>query len=144
MNVAGGTIRGLYAAGSATGGIEGGPHAGYIGGLMKALVFGLVAAEDVAANVAGRTSVAVSRSPPSPAKPPNPYPAVTWLVKYGHRLATGLALVPLVAAVLLGSTGHWISSLVLLGASPLVYLLMKSYTELVTLMSDMLIPKQEE
>jgi fumarate reductase flavoprotein subunit len=45
----GGTIPGLYAAGSACGGIEGGPHAGYVGGLMKALVFGLLAAEDVAA-----------------------------------------------------------------------------------------------
>lgn len=45
----GGTVPGLYAAGSASGGIEGGPHAGYVGGLMKALAFGLLAAEDVAA-----------------------------------------------------------------------------------------------
>ena len=45
----GGTVPGLYAAGSAVGGIEGGPQAGYVGGLMKALVLGLIAAEDVAA-----------------------------------------------------------------------------------------------
>jgi len=44
----GSPIEGLYAAGSAVGAIEGGPKAGYIGGLMKALVFGLVAAESVA------------------------------------------------------------------------------------------------
>jgi len=40
-------ILGLYAAGSAVGGIEGGPQASYVGGLMKALVFGILAAEDV-------------------------------------------------------------------------------------------------
>jgi fumarate reductase flavoprotein subunit len=39
---------GLYAAGSATGGLEGGPYAGYTGGLSKAGVFGLVAAETIA------------------------------------------------------------------------------------------------
>jgi fumarate reductase flavoprotein subunit len=44
----GGIVRGLYAAGSATGGLEGGPKAGYVGGLMKALVFGIRAAEHVA------------------------------------------------------------------------------------------------
>ena len=42
----GAPIEGLYAAGAAVGGIEGGPMAGYVGGLMKALVFGLVAAEN--------------------------------------------------------------------------------------------------
>jgi fumarate reductase flavoprotein subunit len=44
----GGIVEGLYAAGSATGGLEGGPNAGYVGGLMKALVFGLRAAEHIA------------------------------------------------------------------------------------------------
>jgi fumarate reductase flavoprotein subunit len=40
-------IAGLYAAGSTTGGLEGGPHAGYTGGLSKAAVFGLLAAESI-------------------------------------------------------------------------------------------------
>lgn len=40
-------IEGLYAAGSSVGGIEGGPKASYVGGLMKALVLGILAAEDV-------------------------------------------------------------------------------------------------
>jgi fumarate reductase flavoprotein subunit len=35
----------LFAAGATTGGLEGGPAAGYVGGLMKAVVFGLLAAE---------------------------------------------------------------------------------------------------
>ncbi len=33
-----------------TGGLEGGPIAGYVGGLMKALVLGLLAGESSAAN----------------------------------------------------------------------------------------------
>jgi fumarate reductase flavoprotein subunit len=48
LRKSGGTISGLYAAGSTTGGIEGGPEVGYLGGLIKALVFGLLAAEHAA------------------------------------------------------------------------------------------------
>ena len=43
----GGTIEGLYAAGSATGGLEGGPQVAYVGGLIKAVVLGLLAAEHI-------------------------------------------------------------------------------------------------
>jgi fumarate reductase flavoprotein subunit len=42
-------IEGLYAAGSATGGIEGGPNAAYLGGLSKGVITGLRAADSVAA-----------------------------------------------------------------------------------------------
>ena len=42
-------IPGLYAAGACTGGLEGGPAAGYIGGLCKALVLGFIAAQTIAA-----------------------------------------------------------------------------------------------
>ncbi len=38
-------ISGLFAAGATTGGLEGGPRHGYVGGLMKSAVFGLRAAE---------------------------------------------------------------------------------------------------
>jgi fumarate reductase flavoprotein subunit len=41
-------IPGLYAAGSTVGGLNGGPHAGYVGGLIKATI-GLRAAETIAA-----------------------------------------------------------------------------------------------
>ena len=43
-----GTIDGLFAAGSATGGAEGGPRAAYLGGLAKAAITGLRAAETIA------------------------------------------------------------------------------------------------
>ena len=49
----GGTIPGLYAAGATTGGIEGGPFIGYIGGLSKAAVFGFRAAGHAAATIKG-------------------------------------------------------------------------------------------
>ena len=47
-------IAGLYAAGSATGGMEGGPKSGYVGGLAKAAVFGLRAGEAVVGDAKGR------------------------------------------------------------------------------------------
>ena len=45
-------VHGLYAAGSATGGIEGGAPALYLGGLAKAVVTGLRAAEHAVEHVA--------------------------------------------------------------------------------------------
>lgn len=44
----GSAIEGLYAAGSTTGGLEGGPPVGYLGGLAKAGTQGLIAAESIA------------------------------------------------------------------------------------------------
>ena len=41
-------IEGLYAAGSATGGLDGGPRAGYVSGLVKAATFAMRAAEHLA------------------------------------------------------------------------------------------------
>jgi fumarate reductase flavoprotein subunit len=49
----GGVITGLYAVGSASGGIEGGPRAAYLGGLAKAVITGLRAAEAIAADRLG-------------------------------------------------------------------------------------------
>jgi fumarate reductase flavoprotein subunit len=47
LRASGETIPGLYAAGSATGGLEGRGGAHYLGGLIKAAVFGLLAAEHI-------------------------------------------------------------------------------------------------
>lgn len=41
-------IDGLYAAGCSTGGLDGGASCGYVGGLIKSIVFGLLAAEHLA------------------------------------------------------------------------------------------------
>jgi len=42
---------GLFAAGACTGGLEGGPLAGYVGGFLKAATLGLIAAETIGATV---------------------------------------------------------------------------------------------
>lgn len=45
LDGSGRAIEGLFAAGATTGGLEGGPRNGYVGGLSKAAIFGLRAAE---------------------------------------------------------------------------------------------------
>jgi fumarate reductase flavoprotein subunit len=44
----GGIFPGLYAAGTPVAGLEGGPHAGYVGGISKSFVLGLLAGEHIA------------------------------------------------------------------------------------------------
>ena len=44
----GSTIEGVYAAGATVGALEGGPRVDYVGGLIKAVVFGLRAANHAA------------------------------------------------------------------------------------------------
>jgi succinate dehydrogenase/fumarate reductase flavoprotein subunit len=46
----GSAIPGLYVVGTPIAGLEGGPRAGYVGGLSKAFVFGLIAADHIAAS----------------------------------------------------------------------------------------------
>jgi len=50
----GGVFDGLYAVGTPVAGLEGGPRAGYVGGLSKAFILGLLAAEGAAATSAAR------------------------------------------------------------------------------------------
>jgi fumarate reductase flavoprotein subunit len=48
LDTKGDTIPGLFAAGTTTGGLEGGNRTGYVGGLVQAGVFGMRAAEKIA------------------------------------------------------------------------------------------------
>jgi fumarate reductase flavoprotein subunit len=41
-------FKGLYAVGTPVAGLEGGPRAGYVGGLSKAFILGMLAAEHIA------------------------------------------------------------------------------------------------
>ena len=50
VDAAGKPIKGLYVAGTPVAGLEGGPRAGYVGGLSKSFVLALVAGEHIAAN----------------------------------------------------------------------------------------------
>jgi fumarate reductase flavoprotein subunit len=49
QSASGAPFPGLYAVGTPVAGLEGGPHAGYVGGLSKAFILGLIAAERIAA-----------------------------------------------------------------------------------------------
>jgi fumarate reductase flavoprotein subunit len=55
LRAGGGSIDGLYAVGTATGGLEGGSGVGYVGGLIKATTFGIRAAERIGASLGART-----------------------------------------------------------------------------------------
>ena len=48
IDLDGRSIPGLLAAGGSAGGLQGGPKGGYVGGLSPALVFGLLAGEEMA------------------------------------------------------------------------------------------------
>lgn len=56
LDQTGALIPGLYAVGSTAGGLEGGPIAGYIGGLAKAYCLGLIAGEHIATALGQATS----------------------------------------------------------------------------------------
>ncbi len=60
----GAAIEGLYAVGAATGGLEGGPRVGYVGGLVKASVTGLRAGEHAAAAMRGARPAAAPAAAP--------------------------------------------------------------------------------
>jgi fumarate reductase flavoprotein subunit len=53
-------IAGLYAVGSATGGLEGGPQVGYVGGLIKAFTLGMKAAQSIATTQGLRSDLKAS------------------------------------------------------------------------------------
>lgn len=55
LDAAGRPISGLYAAGACTGGLEGGPMDGYVGGLCKALSLGFIAARTISAQEAAQS-----------------------------------------------------------------------------------------
>jgi fumarate reductase flavoprotein subunit len=148
-------IPGLLAAGAATGGLEGGRDAGYIGGLMKAGVFGLIAAERVAALKAlaeGKIVDADATAPSiAPAKPPPrrprrdrlaKYPMLGGIVRYGK--AGGIGLSVLVATLVLWlcwpAFENWAIPMAT-AAGLITGVIALSFAELVRLITDMLLPE---
>ena len=131
-------IPGVFAAGAATGGLEGGPAIGYVGGLVKA-VLGLRAAERIAA-VRDERSGAAHTLPT--AMPTRSYPMVHALVKYGHALAILAALACLAFGIAFAVRDGAIAYAAAgLAVGVLLYVLLKSYTELVSIIADMMLPK---
>jgi fumarate reductase flavoprotein subunit len=142
-------ISGLFAAGATTGGLEGGTNAVYIGGLIKAGVFGLLAAERMSVlRKQSGTSTSTQQldrhgSAPVPDAPRGlaRYPVLAATLRYGRPAAFVIAFA---VALLLA----WLSWPLLGLAAPLLALLVASvvafailsYTELVRLITELLMP----
>ena len=70
------------------------------------------------------------------------YPTIKFIVEHGNVLATILGVLPLVGATALFGFGvHWLILAAGVVAAAVVYLLMRSYVELVRVIADMLLPK---
>jgi hypothetical protein len=70
------------------------------------------------------------------------YPMISFLVRYGGLCALVLAVIPpVIGAYLMIRGGDWIVLAGGIVAGVVTYGLLKSYSELVELMSDMLMPK---
>jgi amino acid transporter len=70
------------------------------------------------------------------------YPTLRFLEKHGGWLAIAVAVAALfagVAATVLGASPWWLLAAAVVGA--LLFLLARSYVELIRLMTDMLLPK---
>ena len=70
------------------------------------------------------------------------YPTIKLIVEKGNALATAIGLLPFVGGIVLAVLGvHWVVLAAGVVASAVVYLLMRSYVELVRVIADMLLPK---
>jgi len=70
------------------------------------------------------------------------YPVIQFLVRHGHRFAIAVALLPAAAGVTAAfSGGGLLYGLAGIIASAVLYVIMKSYVELVAIIADMLLPK---
>ncbi|MFT4066534.1 hypothetical protein [Paraburkholderia sp.] len=72
----------------------------------------------------------------------SPYPALEVITKHGNLIAIIAGLLPLVAGVWawLATTAWWplVAAII---AAPILWFIVRSYVELVRVLSDMLLPK---
>jgi fumarate reductase flavoprotein subunit len=164
IDTRGEVIPGLLAAGATTGGLEGGENAVYLGGLIKAGVFGLIAAEQ-AARLQGKVAPAAPRAdaqatpeavPQAPTQTALPssaatakslptglarFPILSAMVRYGSRVAIGGGVVLGLLICLAG--WPWIGALsVVIGAivGGIVCVGLLALVELIKLITELLIP----
>lgn len=145
-------IPGLLAAGASTGGLEGGRHTAYLGGLLKAGAFGLIAAERAAEIVATthrpRNVVHEQRAPALAPMPPassagglSSFPALKVIARYGALASFILGVAVAILAAWLGwSLMSAFAILVAVIAGALAALIGVSYTELIQLITGFLMP----
>lgn len=70
------------------------------------------------------------------------YPIIHFLVRHGHRFAIAVALLPVVVGAWLALAGWgWPYGAGGIVAGAILYVIMKSYVELVAIIADMLLPR---
>lgn len=139
-------IPGLFAAGAATGGLEGGTEAAYIGGLIKAGTFGMLAAERLA-TLRGKTvdkdsdpvsTLSSTGGPQGLAR----FPLLRRTLQHGWAIALIAGLFVAAATLALGWPSLGLYSLALAGPlAAAVIVAILSYVELVRLITELLIPE---
>jgi hypothetical protein len=74
--------------------------------------------------------------------PQSQYPMIDLLIRHGAVMALGGALlVPIGSVVVALMTGVWLYVVAGILGGAILYVLLKSYVELVAVMADMLLPK---
>lgn len=70
------------------------------------------------------------------------YPIIQFLVRHGHPFAIGVALLPALAGIgIFLAGGAWFYGVGGIAGGAVLYVLMKSYVEMVAIIADMLLPK---
>lgn len=138
-------IAGLYAVGSSTGGLEGGGFAGYVGGLTKAGVTGLLAAEHLAHGRGYRQPSVADGTPSRQASITGSireYRLVRAVVGHGHLVCILCALAALLAVGLLASPyGPVVIVAAALASGFVAYGLTRLMVETLTLIVRLLLPE---
>jgi fumarate reductase flavoprotein subunit len=146
----GAAIPGLFAAGATTGGLEGGENAVYIGGLIKAGVFGLIAAERIAVLQRQLATPAAIQQPERDSASPAPevprglarYPVLSATLRYGRPAAFAIAIAVTLLITWLGwSPLGLVAPLLAVLIGAIVAFAILSYTELVRLITELLMPE---
>jgi len=153
-------IPGLFAAGATTGGLEGGTRATYIGGLIKAGCFGLLAAERIA-TLEGKAvdldSLGATDTKPLPGAQPAPppraarpaaapgvgrFPILNMVARHGKALAAASAVLMGTLATALGwSLLGWYALPIGLIVAGITLVVVLGVGELVVLITEFLMPE---
>ncbi len=150
-------IAGLFAAGATTGGLEGGKNSAYIGGLIKAGSFGLIAAERIATLEGKAFTViqpqATTQIPVkveenkltahSEPKGIEQFPILRTTIRYGKPIAYVMsALLGLFVYFLISSTTGLLAVPLSIAFSLVVLVLTLGLVELIKLITQFLMPDQ--
>lgn len=150
-------IPGLFAAGANTGGIEGGSRAAYVGGLIKAGSFGLLAAERIASLEGKLHPTDGTRSPePLHGRTENiaptsamesrhglaRFPILYALVRWGKPIAVSTGVLIGLMVLLIGwGPISWLALPAALVTATFVTVLLLGAKEVVTLIAELLMPE---